>query len=120
MDAAALGLVVVGIGSLLNGQVAPVILGAVGEAGHALQQVGVLLRHAAQHPVDHGDHLGAGDAVVGTVAAVLVALDPAQSRRPQDLIGGPIAVDIAVGLGGFRLAVGEPGAHSRDRAPGGG
>ena len=73
--AAGLVPVIVGVGSLLNGQIEPVAGPAIRPDIHAGQQIAGVLREPVQHPVDHGHGLGAGDIGVRAEGAVLDVID---------------------------------------------
>ena len=111
---------VVRVGGFLHCQIEPVAGVAVRPGVHACQQVAVLLRDPVQHTVDHGHGLRAGDVGVGTEAAVLEALDPAQLRGPLDILLSPVALDVGESLGAAALAGVEPGANGGELSAGDG
>lgn len=66
----------VAVGGLLNVQIVPDSgIGIVLPRFHAREHVSFRLRIAAQRAVDHGDHFGALDGLLGAKRAVGVALD---------------------------------------------
>lgn len=115
--------VVVGVGGLHDLEVAPVGPGQVGE----LDQVGLVVDHvvtvgrAAQHVVDDGGHLGAGNPVVGTEVPVGVAADPAVAGRLGHVGVEPVAAghvaEVAHGVLGL---IGEGQGDDAELGPGDG
>lgn len=87
---------------------------AVGPGVHAGEQIVRVLRQAAQHPVDHGHRLGAGDVLVGPEGVVAVSLDPAQRRGAADLVLRPVVGGVRKGGDAGDAAVVEPGADGRE------
>ncbi len=86
--AAAGAVVVVGIGGLCDLVVSPVSVRHIGELFQFIcvaVHIG-FIRTAVQHPVDDGGHLGAGDGVVRTEAAIGVAGDPAILDRAYHIV----------------------------------
>ena len=115
--------VVVGVGGLHDLEVAPVGPGQVAE----LDQVGLMVDHvvtvgrAAQHVVDDGGHLGAGNPVVGTKVPVGVAADPAVAGRLGHVGVEPVAAghvaEVAHGVLGL---IGEGQGDDAELGPGDG
>lgn len=79
---------------LLYGEIVPVGRLVVRPRYHAVQQVAFALRHTAEHAVDHGHSLSAGDAGVGMERAVRIARNPAERRRSLDLVFRPVTGNV--------------------------
>ena len=103
-------LVIMGVGSLLHGQIEPVAGVAVRPDIHVGQQVVCILRDPIQHPVDHGHGLCAGDVGIGAESTVLKALDPAQLGGALNVSLRPVALNVGKGLAALGLAVVKAGA----------
>ena len=113
--------IVVDVGGLHGLEITPVRAVQVGE----LNQVGLVVNHvvtvrrAAQHVVDNGGHLSAGNLVVGTKVSIGIAADPAVAGRLGNVGVEPVAAghvaEIAHGV--LRL-IGEGQGDGAELRPG--
>ena len=107
--------IVVGIGGLDNVVISPIRLRYIRELAQLVLVAVhiVLVRRAAQHPVDDGGHFGTGNGVVRAESPVLIAVDPAIPDRANHLVIEPVAgIHIGKDVLAAGIQVGKP--HGND------